>query len=204
MSKYKNISTKVSENSWAAFLRLCEIRNITPYEFLQNTIEVLIRQMDDMHKFDDTTQRVCQMFDEIAKKSFNLCDPENNIEVQEATYYVDDASGEKHGCRGVLVKHPFFDQAQMTWNENLIAERMFCLLFPKLYRYLRVIGAEEECNNVCETIDILVRDYLKHADPDSEYITSLFSDNRRGDFGQIPHEGQPYKRINNDHKHGAQ
>ena len=114
------------------------------------------------------------------------------MRVEEATYYL---SGEgKEGTKAVLVSRPFFGDAKACYNVQLIADRMFNLMFASLYRRLRMIGAEEECTNVIEVIDLLVRDYLRHNDKDDEVIKEIFSDNRRSMYGKKPHEGGPFKR----------
>lgn len=181
---YKTIATKVTLESFKQFRLVCRRANLSTYEMMQMVIDTLIRLMDGYHAMTDSLERLIRHFENLQgwKSSFNLVNPKSKPSVAEATYYLEDDSGEMKGVRAVLVKTPFMGKAVFTYNINEIAERMFCLVFPELYKRLRMVGAEIESHNVVETISLLIQ-YHRMSEEDAE-LGRLFSDDQRANDGR--------------------
>lgn len=195
----KSISTKVSEESYEMVQQICNKIGITSYEIFQNFFDTFIRLYNKNIEASPQIIEAKRLFDKIAVDSINLCETDLKFEVREATYYLNDEARKKNGYRGMLVQRPFFGTSNVSFNDELIAERMFCLLFDKMYKKLRILGQMEECHSVIETVDVLIRHYCKSEkdninDGDRKFIESMFTDNDRGDFWQKPHDGAPFKR----------
>lgn len=185
-SKYINLSTKVNSEVWVRFNQLCNKLpgKPSPYEMIQLVVETLVRYMDDEHQLTPEMETIIHVFESLNgwKDAFNIADPSVKPQVSEATYYLDDAEGKKQGVRAVLVRQPFMGQASYTYNIQTIAERMFCLTFPDLYKRLRRKAVVLNTSSVIHTIEELVQQHGE--DEDAQAIREMFSDARRGDFGQ--------------------
>lgn len=190
---YKNISTKVEEESWELFNRLCEMKGMTPYELVQMVIDTLVRYMDDRHQLSVEMETLINTFENLQgwKQSFNLCDPTAEPQISEATYYLTDTNGQC-GARAVMVSYPFMGQPISTYNVQTIAERMFCIVFPDLYRRLRHVGVTLDTNSVIETVERLVQDSIMK--DDERTLATMFGDNDYSEHARKPKVDGPYRR----------
>ena len=192
---YVSIATKVKRETLERFRIICTRMQKAPYEVLQLVVDTLVRYCDEPTSMSPDMEALIHIFEDLAgwKESFNLADPTARPTVSEATYYLTDADGERGGVRGVLVRTPFMGEADYTYNVTAILERCICLLFPSIYRRLRSAASELDTSSAVETIDRLLSDYL--AGSDDRTLSSIFSDNRRSEYGRTAVDA-PYVRHN--------
>ena len=191
MSEYKSIATKVSENGFAMLTAICGKMRKTVYDMMQSVAVFIIHCFDRPHGLSEQEEAMKREWMEIASKELNICDPESDVECNEATFYLCDKNGQKHGVFGALIKRPFFGQSEITYNHRTIIERAFCLLYPKTYKQLRVIGSAIGSTSVLETILMLM---VRAEDGiNTDEIHAEFSDNERSEWGKQMAE-QPFKR----------
>lgn len=193
--KYQVLSTKISSWAYAQIMKILSKKGINKYQLLQNMCEVILRFMSDKHNRTPEIEQAMETFENMEgwKDNFNLCDPQAKPEISEATYYLSDFSKEgKKGVRVVHVERPFFDKWVQTYNLQQIMERFMCLTFPSLYRRLRFIAVVKDCSSILELLMKYVRE--EEREEDKRELRRPFEDADRGDFGQKPQEGQPYKR----------
>lgn len=206
---YESIATKVSMNAFAMITAISGRMRKTVYDFMQSIAAFIIHCFDNPHGLSEQEEAMKREWMEIANKELNLCEPDMNFECIEATFYLCDKVKDKKatsrskimsdaakvktkpGVVAALIKRPFFGQSEITYNHRIIIERAFCLLYPKTYKQLRVIGSAIGSTSVLETILMLM---VKAEDGiNTDEIHAEFSDNERSEWGKQMAE-QPFKR----------
>lgn len=187
---------KISTWSYGRIMRILKRKGLNIYQMIQNFCDTIIRYMDDRHNRTPDVEKAMNMFEGMIgwENNFNLCDPNTKPEISEATYYLSDFTKDKakKGVRVVHVERPLMDKWTQTFNVQQILERFMCLTFPSLYRRLRFIAVCRECTSILELLIEIVGELER--EEDKKELLQPFEDADRGDFGQKPHEGQPYKR----------
>lgn len=202
---YKVMATKVHPLVAAAIEQLCRQRGITVYELLQLALTSAMRYMSQDNQLDYNLERLISMFfSELGRfsQTFRTADPSAKPEVTDAICFLgDQRKGE--GRQSVLVSNPWMGEARENWNVTVQLEAFISMTFPEWYKKLRLLGTQLGTSNFYETIQHLILHELEH-DTDAEFLREIFSDNRRGDFGQQPNEDGPYKRhfARHDSEHG--
>ena len=193
---FVSVAGKISTWSYGRIMRILKRKGLNIYQMIQNFCDTIIRYMDDKHNRTPDVEKAMNMFECMIgwENNFNLCDPNTKPEISEATYYLSDFTKDKakKGVRVVHVERPLMDKWTQTFNVQQILERFMCLTFPSLYRRLRFIAVCRECTSILELLIDIVGELER--EEDKKELLRDFEDADRGDFGQKPHEGQPYKR----------
>lgn len=193
---FVSVAGKISTWSYGRIMRILKRKGLNIYQMIQNFCDTIIRYMDDKHNRTPDVEKAMNMFEGMIgwENNFNLCDPNTKPEISEATYYLSDFTKDKakKGVRVVHVERPLMDKWTQTFNVQQILERFMCLTFPSLYRRLRFIAVCRECTSILELLIDIVGELER--EEDKKELLRDFEDADRGDFGQKPHEGQPYKR----------
>lgn len=193
--KYQVLSTKVSNHTYRRLNKLARRKGMAIYEIVQMVCDTLVRYMDDRHNLTEEMEQAMAVFEHLEgwRDALNLADPNVTKIVGEATYFLFDEAGKRHGCRAVHVTKPFFGQWTQEANIQRILERTICLLMPERYRRLRMLAIDMECNTVLELIDRMIDQHSKDADVAA--IRQEFEDADRSDWGIKPKTDGPYKRV---------
>lgn len=188
---FKNISTKVNEESYRAMTAICAGSGLTVYQFLQMVVDTIIRYKDEAHRLSPELEQVMSVFEHMEgwRDSFNLAESHDHPHVMEATYYIGESG--RRGCRAVHVNRSYFGDCQQTYNIGDILERTFCLMLPELYRKLRKIGVELGTNSIIQTIMTLIEDRVQ--EEDLAELRRQFDDNSRSQTGRTL-ASAPYRR----------
>ena len=193
---FVSVAGKISTWSYGRIMRILKRMGLNIYQMIQNFCDTIIRYMDDKHNRTPDVEKAMNMFEGMIgwENNFNLCDPNTKPEISEATYYLSDFTKDKakKGVRVVHVERPLMDKWTQTFNVQQILERFMCLTFPSLYRRLRFIAVCRECTSILELLIDIVGELER--EEDKKELMRDFEDADRGDFGQKPHEWQPYKR----------
>ena len=192
--KYQVLNTKVSIETYKRIKKLERAGKLNVYQFGQMFWDTIVRFMDDRHNLTPEMERIMSVFEHTVgwKEAFNLADQNVEKVIAEAIYFIVDADGKKHGARAVHVSRPFFGQWTQNYNITQIIERLLELCVPERYKRMGYTMGEMGCTSLLDFIDRLI---LLHAnDSDIEAIRKEFEDADRGDFGQKPHSGAPYRR----------
>lgn len=193
---FVSVAGKISTWSYGRIMRILKRKGLNIYQMIQNFCDTIIRYMDDKHNRTPDVEKAMNMFEGMIgwENNFNLCDPNTKPEISEATYYMSDFTKDKakKGVRVVHVERPLMDKWTQTFNVQQILERFMCLTFPSLYRRLRFIAVCRECTSILELLIDIVGELER--EEDKKELLRDFEDADRGDFGQKPHEGHPYKR----------
>ena len=193
---FVSVAGKISTWSYGRIMRILKRKGLNIYQMIQNFCDTIIRYMDDKHNRTPDVEKAMNMFEGMIgwENNFNLCDQNTKPEISEATYYLSDFTKDKakKGVRVVHVERPLMDKWTQTFNVQQILERFMCLTFPSLYRRLRFIAVCRECTSLLELLIDIVGELER--EEDKKELLRDFEDADRGDFGQKPNEGQPYKR----------
>lgn len=192
--EYKSIATKVSPEAYELLGRLARRHGVKVYELLQNAVSVFIRYMSDQHNLTPEMEAAMTLFEHMVgwKEALNLADPSVRKQICEATYYLCDERGKKHGKVAVHVNTPWFGDWKQTENTATILERTFENLLPELYRRLRALAADNGYQSILQLITMLVSNAEK-GDMMRD-IREGFEDCYRDDYGKPVAYGQRTKR----------
>lgn len=187
-------SGRVPADINAHFERICQSKGISPYEFIQLTIDMIVRYMDEDLQLSEDLNKMIQRFDWECGNRYCLGtndDTDNLRAIREAVYIF--GSHKHQGSRAVLVEPAFMslNSATETYNVQRIVETVLEAADPVLVRKLKDIAADQGTNGLLETIIGLADSY--NVDTYGRDLRELFSDNRRSEFG---HEENttPYRR----------
>lgn len=192
--KYRVLNTKVSPEVWEKVMRLCKSKGMTAYDMLQMMCDAVIRYMDDYHNLSPQLEQLMGLFDHMTgwKDALNFADPSSETEICEAVYVRQDKHGEKSGFRASMVRKPWMGKVETTDNVVAIYERMTEVLLPEIYRKLRLLAVDMECNSVVDLLHLLI---------DSQEIENLnqefrreFEDANRASNGKPVEYGERTKR----------
>ena len=156
-------------------------------------VDTAIRYMSDRHNLTPESENIMAIFEHMTgwKDALNLADPTGQKVIGEATYYTFDPEGKRHGCRAVHVTKPFFGNWDETNNVQQILERTICLLFPELYKRLRMVAVDMDCSSILELLQRMVNDHAR--EEDMQQLRAEFEDANRSEWGKVPADA-PYRR----------
>lgn len=156
--KYEVVATKVKPEVKKQIAKICKAKRMTEYDMLQMMCDCIVRYMDDRHNLSPDLEQAMGIFEHMIgwADAYNLADPSAGMDVCQAVYVFQDPNGKKHGFRASMVDKPFFDQWPQTDNVIKIYERMTEVLLPELYRQLRLLAVEMECNSIVELLQTMI------------------------------------------------
>lgn len=186
------VNTKVSKPAAALLQQLALTKGISIYELLQMVLDTLIRYMSEDHNLSAEMEKAMSIFEHMHgwQNAFNLCDPNAEQEISEATYYL--VGKNKNGARAVHVNRPYFGDWEETENIQTILERTICLLAPERYRRLRALAVDMDCKSLLEMLDELIDTHSSDADV-AEY-RKTFEDVNRSEYGRPIEYGKKFAR----------
>jgi hypothetical protein len=195
---YIVLNTKVSKDIWQRLQLLLGKKNINVYEMLQMVCDCLVRYMDDRHNLSPELERLMQTFEHMEgwTQAFNIADPTVQRDIGEAIYIMQDREGKKRGVRAfrsVRVTKPIFKERHISFNVQEIVERVIEVCNAPLYRKLRSIAIDKDCNSIMELLITIADEYANESD--AAEIRQTFEDANRSEYGRNIAYGQRSKRI---------
>lgn len=154
--KFKQMATKISPAAAEVWDAICQARQTDTYHILQNFIYTMIRAAADPHALNPDIQKILTMLDTDAgwQEAFNLCAPNLKAKVSQVVLILEQ-EGHK-GFGAVMVNRPFMGEATMTECADDILERVCEVTMRGIYRRLRLLGAQMECNNLSDVLLTLI------------------------------------------------
>lgn len=192
--EYKAIATKVSPEAYELLGRLARRHGMNVYELLQNAVSVFIRYMSDRYNLTPEMEEMMGVFEHMSgwAGALNLADPSTRKQICEATYYLCDEEGRKHGKIGIHVKTPFLGNWEQTENVGTIVERTLENLLPETYRRLRALAADNGYQSILQLLNMLISN-AERGDMMRD-IREGFEDCYRSDYGKPIDYGQRTRR----------
>ena len=194
---YVVIGTKVSPWAYERLKDISDAKSVSIYEINQMMLHTIIRYMDRAHNLTPEMERVMALFEHMVgwRNALNLADVATEMEVAEATYYLQAVAGKnkerKGGIIAVHVTKPFFGLWQQTVNVSDIFDHTIETMFPERHVRLHRLAREKGCSSIIELIDLLLD--LHGDDADVSAYRETFEDADRSDYGAKP-AAAPYRR----------
>ena len=195
--KFLNMSTKISPDAAVVWNEICKNLATDTYHLLQNFIYTMIRAAADPHALNPDIQKILTMLEADAgwQKAFNLCAPNVKAKVSQVVLIMEQ-DGRK-GFGAVMIDKPFMGDATMTECTDDILERVCEVTMRGIYRRLRLLGAQMECNNLSDVLLTLI-EKQSNEELDAENRREMQGSDRFTDYGREYAYGKKTKGI---HRH---
>ena len=154
--KFAEMATKISPAAAEVWNEICEARKTNTYHMLQNFIYTMIRAAADYHALNPDIQKILTMLETDAgwQKAFNLCAPNADTRVAQVVLILEQK--DRKGFGAVMIDKPFMGDAQMTECTDEILERVTEVTMPGIYRRVRLLGGQMDCNNLSDVLLTLI------------------------------------------------
>ena len=150
--RFEQLGTKIDPAMAEVLNACCDAMGVDVYHLLQWFAYVVVKASSDLHALDPRIQKLMAMLEHDAgwQNAFNLCNPEK-LKVAQVVLILEQ-QGHK-GFGAVMIDKPWMG-AMMRQTECVddILERVCEVTMSGIYRRLRVMGADMECNNLSDIL----------------------------------------------------
>ena len=163
--RFEQLGTKIDPAMAEVLNACCDAMGVDVYHLLQWFAYTIVKASAPMHNLDPRIQKLMTMLDRDAgwQNAFNLCNPDK-LKVSQVILILEQ-EGHK-GFGAVMIDKPWMGMTpelvsdlnphradpQMTENVDDILERVCEVTMSGIYRRLRVMGADMECNNLSDIL----------------------------------------------------
>ena len=129
----------------------CNAMGVDVYHLLQWFAYTIVKASAPMHSLDPRIQKLMTMLDRDAgwQTAFNLCNPDR-LKIAQVVLILEQENHKGFGA--VMVDKPFFNEARQTECVDDILERVCEVTMHGIYKQLRLMGADLECNNLSDVL----------------------------------------------------
>ena len=150
--RFEQLGTKIDPAMAEVLNACCDAMGVDVYHLLQWFAYTIVKASAPMHNLDPRIQKLMTMLDRDAgwQNAFNLCNPDK-LKVAQVVLILEQ-QGHK-GFGAVMIDKPWMG-ALMRQTECVddILERVCEVTMSGIYRRLRVMGADMECNNLSDVL----------------------------------------------------
>ena len=150
--RFEQLGTKIDPAMAEVLNACCDAMGVDVYHLLQWFAYTIVKASAPMHNLDPRIQKLMTMLDRDAgwQNAFNLCNPDK-LKVSQVILILEQ-EGHK-GFGSVMIDKPWMG-ALMRQTECVddILERVCEVTMSGIYRRLRVMGADMECNNLSDIL----------------------------------------------------
>ena len=163
--RFEQLGTKIDPAMAEVLNACCDAMGVDVYHLLQWFAYTIVKASAPMHSLDPRIQKLMTMLDRDAgwQNAFNLCNPDK-LKVAQVILILEQ-EGHK-GFGAVMIDKPWMGMTpemvddlepnradhQMTENVDDILERVTEVTMSGIYRRLRMMGADMECNNLSDIL----------------------------------------------------
>ena len=163
--RFEQLGTKIDPAMAEVLDACCNAMGVDVYHLLQWFAYTIVKASAPMHSLDPRIQKLMTMLDRDAgwQNAFNLCNPDK-LKVSQVILILEQ-EGHK-GFGAVMIDKPWMGMTpemvsdldprranpQMTENVDDILERVAEVTMSGIYRRLRMMGADMECNNLSDIL----------------------------------------------------
>ena len=154
-SKFEQLGTKIDPAMAEVLNSVCDALQVDVYHLLQWFAYAVIRAASPTHRLDPRIQKLMTLLESEAgwQEAFNMANPDK-LRIAQCILILEQ---EKHkGFGAVMVNRPFMDDAQMTECTDEILERVTEVTMPGIYRRVRLLGGQMDCNNLSDVLLTLI------------------------------------------------
>ena len=150
--RFEQLGTKIDPAMAEVLNACCDAMGVDVYHLLQWFAYTIVKASAPMHNLDPRIQKLMTMLDRDAgwQNAFNLCNPDK-LKVAQVVLILEQ-QGHK-GFGAVMIDKPWMG-AMMRQTECVddILERVCEVTMSGIYRRLRMMGADMECNNLSDIL----------------------------------------------------
>ena len=149
--RFEQLGTKIDPSMAEVLNACCDAMGVDVYHLLQWFAYVVVKASSDLHALDPRIKKLMTMLDRDAgwQNAFNLCNPDR-LKIAQVVLILEQ---ENHkGIGAVMVDKPFFNEARQTECVDDILERVCEVTMSGIYRRVRQMGADMECNNLSDVL----------------------------------------------------
>lgn len=167
--RFEQIGSKIDPAMAEVLNACCDAMGVDIYHLLQWFCYVIVKASAPMHALDPRIQKLMTMLDRDAgwQNAFNLCNPDK-LEVAQVVLILEQ---ENHrGFGAVMIDKPWMGQlTHQTECVDDILERVAEVTMSGIYRRLRMMGADLDCNNLSDILLTMLdaQDIANLADQDA-------------------------------------
>ena len=173
--RFEQLGTKIDPAMAEVLNACCDAMGVDVYHLLQWFAYTIVKASAPMHNLDPRIQKLMTMLDRDAgwQNAFNLCNPDK-LKVAQVVLILEQ-QGHK-GFGAVMIDKPWMG-AMMRQTECVddILERVCEVTMSGIYRRLRVMGADMECNNLSDILLTMldVQDLLNSEERDANELPGM-------------------------------
>ena len=150
--RFEQLGTKIDPAMAEVLDACCNAMGVDVYHLLQWFAYTIVKASAPMHSLDPRIQKLMTMLDRDAgwQKAFNLCNPDN-LKVAQVVLILEQENHKGFGA--VMIDKPWMG-AMMNQTECVddILERVTEVTMSGIYKRLRLMGADMECNNLSDVL----------------------------------------------------
>lgn len=149
--RFEQLGTKIDPSMAEVLNACCDAMGVDVYHLLQWFAYVVVKASSDLHSLDPRIQKLMTMLDRDAgwQNAFNLCNPDR-LKIAQVVLILEQDNHKGFGA--VMVDKPFFNEARQTECVDDILERVCEVTMSGIYRRVRQMGADMECNNLSDVL----------------------------------------------------
>ena len=149
--RFEQLGTKIDPSMAEVLNACCDAMGVDVYHLLQWFAYVVVKASSDLHALDPRIHKLMTMLDRDAgwQTAFNLCNPDK-LKVAQVILILEQENHKGFGA--VMVDKPFFNEARQTECVDDILERVCEVTMSGIYRRVRQMGADMECNNLSDVL----------------------------------------------------
>lgn len=150
--RFEQLGTKIDPAMAEVLDACCNAMGVDVYHLLQWFAYTIVKASAPMHNLDPRIQKLMTMLDRDAgwQNAFNLCNPDK-LKVAQVVLILEQ-QGHK-GFGAVMIDKPWMGSLmRQTECVDDILERVCEVTMSGIYRRLRMMGADMECNNLSDIL----------------------------------------------------
>lgn len=149
--RFEQLGTKIDPAMAEVLDACCNAMGVDVYHLLQWFAYTIVKASAPMHSLDPRIQKLMTMLDRDAgwQNAFNLCNPDR-LKIAQVVLILEQDNHKGFGA--VMVDKPFFNEARQTECVDDILERVCEVTMHGIYKQLRLMGADLECNNLSDVL----------------------------------------------------
>ena len=150
--RFEQLGTKIDPAMAEVLNACCDAMGVDVYHLLQWFAYTIVKASAPMHSLDPRIQKLMTMLDRDAgwQNAFNLCNPDR-LKVSQVILILEQENHKGFGA--VMIDKPWMG-AIMNQTECVddILERVTEVTMSGIYKRLRLMGADMECNNLSDVL----------------------------------------------------
>lgn len=149
--KYNVLSTKITPEMAEVLNTICDAMKVDVYSLLQWFVYTLVRASSSLHELTPEIRKLMTMLesDHGWQHSFNLANPAS-LRVAQVVLILEQK--DRRGFGAVMIDKPWMGEARQTECVDEILERVCEVTMKGIYRRLRLLGADMQCDNLSDVL----------------------------------------------------